>query len=140
MLHNKLFTCSTGTPVGFLDRHHVALETLLLVLPVSHVSFFHCLLGPTGLYQFSQQSHKSAPTDGWSNLLICMNSHPVSPLRFAQGKLREGLSRAAARSFASLRMTGLDLAGGEKLSRAFEPCLKMELDSPLTGERTIVPG
>ena len=118
MLHNKLFTCSTGTPVGFLDRHHVALETLLLVLPVSHVSFFHCLLGPTGLYQFSQQSHKSAPTDGWSNLLICMNSHPVSRLRAAKG-----LSRAAARSFASLRMTGLDLAAGEALSSSFEPCL-----------------
>ncbi len=27
------------------------------------------------------------------------------------------------RSFAALRMTGLDLAGGKELSRAFEPCL-----------------
>ena len=35
----------------------------------------------------------------------------------------KGLSRSAARSFASLRMTGLDLAGGEELSSAFEPCL-----------------
>ena len=24
------------------------------------------------LYLISQQSHKSAPTDGWSNLLICI--------------------------------------------------------------------
>ncbi len=58
----------------------------------------------------------------------------MSPLRFAQGQalspcasLRgnsaKGLSRAAARSFAALRMTGLDLAGAEELSRAFEPCL-----------------
>ena len=31
----------------------------------------------------------------------------------------------AARSFAALRMTGLHLAGGEELSRAFEPCLKI---------------
>ena len=29
----------------------------------------------------------------------------------------------AARSFASLRMTGPDLAGGEELPRACEPCL-----------------
>ncbi len=87
-----------------------------------------------------------------------MNSHTVSPLRFAQGQalspcasLRvnsaKGLSRAAARSFAALRMTvgtdrkpgcllttaarsfaalrmtGLDLAVAEELSRSFEPCL-----------------
>ncbi len=36
-----------------------------------------------------------------------------------------GLSREADRSFAALRMTELDLAGGEELSRAFEPWLKM---------------
>ena len=30
----------------------------------------------------------------------------------------------AARSFAALRMTGLGLAVGEELSRAFEPCLR----------------
>ena len=35
----------------------------------------------------------------------------------------KGLSRSAARSFAALRMTGLDLAGAEELSSAFEPCL-----------------
>src|SRR5260370_35067076 len=39
----------------------------------------------------------------------------------------KGLSRAAARSFAALRMTGLDLAVDEELSRAFEPCLREEL-------------
>src|SRR6266446_6777829 len=37
----------------------------------------------------------------------------------------KGLSRSAARSFASLRMTELDLAVGEKLSSAFEPCLTL---------------
>jgi len=47
-------------------------------------------------------------------------------MRFAQGKLREGLSREAARSFASLRMTRLDLAGAEELSYACEPCLTTE--------------
>ena len=35
-----------------------------------------------------------------------LNSHTVSP-------------------FASLRVTGLDLAGAEELSRAFEPCLTL---------------
>ncbi len=58
----QAFACHTGIPVGFFDTHHVVLETLLLVLPVSYVSFHRWLLGPTGLYLFSQQSHKSAPT------------------------------------------------------------------------------
>jgi hypothetical protein len=49
-----------------------------------------------------------------------LNSHPVSRLREAKG-----LSRPVARSFASLRVTGLDLAGAEELSRAFEPCLTL---------------
>jgi len=68
---------------------------------------------------------------------MCMNSHTVSPLRFAQGQalslfasLRvnsaRGLLRAAARCFAALSMTGLDLSGGEELSRSFEPCLWMQ--------------
>ncbi len=35
----------------------------------------------------------------------------------------KGLSRAAARCFAALSMTGLDLAVAAELSRAFEPCL-----------------
>src|SRR6266849_2946388 len=33
------------------------------------VSFQHSSACP---YRVSQQSHKSAPTDGWSNLLICI--------------------------------------------------------------------
>jgi hypothetical protein len=49
---------------------------------------------------------------------MCMNSHTVSRLREAKG-----LSRAAARCFAALSMTGLDLAVDQELSRAFEPCL-----------------
>src|SRR5439155_16567707 len=49
---------------------------------------------------------------------------------FEQSRLREakGLSRPAARSFASLRMTGLDLAGGVDLSSSFEPCLVMYIE------------
>ena len=50
-------------------------------------------------------------------------------MRFAQGKLREGsvaigseILRFAQDDSAALRMTGLDLAGAEDLSRAFEPC------------------
>jgi hypothetical protein len=57
MLHNKFFAYNTGTPVGFLNRQRIVLETLLPVLPVSHVSFLRWLLGSTGLYQISQQSH-----------------------------------------------------------------------------------
>ena len=76
---------------------------------------------------------------------MSMNSHPVSRLRAAKGLAREAersfaalrmtaaLARPrfvprweAARCFAALRMTGLDLAGGEELSRAFEPCLKTQ--------------
>jgi len=34
-----------------------------------------------------------------------------------------GLSREAARCFAALSMTRLDLSVGEELSRSFEPCL-----------------
>jgi len=52
-------------------------------------------------------------------VLDSLNSHTVSRLRAAKG-----LAREADRSFASLRMTGLDLAGGENLSHSFEPCLK----------------
>src|SRR5216683_7635271 len=63
-----------------------------------------------------------------------LNSHAVSPLRFAQGQAlstcaslsvnsAKGLSRSAARSFAALRMTGPDLSVGEELSSACEPCL-----------------
>jgi len=44
----------------------------------------------------------------------------------------KGLSRSAVRSFASLRMTQLDLAVGEELSSACEPCL-----SNFRGGRTI---
>src|SRR5216683_1652212 len=33
------------------------------------------------------------------------------------------MPRPADRYLAALRMTGLDLAGGEELSRSFEPCL-----------------
>src|SRR5216683_362666 len=57
-----------------------------------------------------------------------LNSHPVSRLHEAKG-----LSRAAARSFAALRMTGLDLAVGEELSRSFEPCLSST--NQILGER-----
>src|SRR5258708_1235968 len=103
------------------------------------VSFQHSSACP---YRFSQQSHLSAPTGGRSNLLMSMNSHPVSRLRAAKGlsraaarsfralRMTAGTDRkpgclltTVARSFATLRMTGLDLAGGEELSRAFEPCL-----------------
>src|SRR5712671_5266593 len=67
------------------------------------------------------QCASSGTTDGRIISSMCMNSHPVSRLREAKG-----LSRAAARSFAALRMTGLDLAGGEELSRSFEPCLSKQ--------------
>jgi hypothetical protein len=52
----------------------------------------------------------------------------------------KGLSRSAARSFASLRMTGLDLAGAEELSHAFESCLtnKSGLGSASTGHWPIM--
>src|SRR5260370_199196 len=63
-----------------------------------------------------------------------LNSHPVSRLREAKG-----LSRAAARSFAALRMTGRDLAGGEELSLAFEPCLNKligTLEHPATPDKS----
>ncbi len=58
-------------------------------------------------------------------------------------RLREakGLSRAAARSFAALRMTGLDLAVGEELSRAFEPCLNKlieTLEHPAKADKSAV--
>ncbi len=46
------------------------------------------------------------------------------PIRSLRVNSAKGLARWAKRSFASLRMTGLDLAGGEELSSAFEPCLK----------------
>src|SRR5258708_23900682 len=49
-----------------------------------------------------------------------LNSHTVSRLHEAKG-----LSQSAARSFAALRMTWLDLAGDEELSRAFESCLTL---------------
>ncbi len=63
-----------------------------------------------------------------------LNSHIVSPLRFAQGQAlspfaplsvnsAKGLSRWAARCFAALSMTELDLAVAAELSSAFEPCL-----------------
>jgi hypothetical protein len=53
---------------------------------------------------------------------------PYASLRVNSAK---GLAREAERSFAALRacpersegMTGLGLAGGEDLSRSFEPCL-----------------
>src|SRR6266852_4543051 len=63
-----------------------------------------------------------------------LNSHIVSPLRFAQGQAlstfaplsvnsAKGLSRWAARCFAALSMTGLELSIDEELSSSFEPCL-----------------
>ncbi len=36
----------------------------------------------------------------------------------------KGLSRSAARCFAALSMTGLDLSVEEELSSAFQPCLR----------------
>ena len=54
-------------------------------------------------------------------------------MRFAQGKLRAGsvsmgrqILRFAQDDKVALRMTGLDRAVGEELSRAFEPCLKTQ--------------
>src|SRR6266496_5372654 len=37
----------------------------------------------------------------------------------------KGLSRSAARCFAALSMTGLDLSVDEELSSSFEPCLRI---------------
>jgi hypothetical protein len=56
------------------------------------------------------------------SVLDRLNSHTVSRLRAAKG-----LSRAAARSFAALRMTGLELPADEELSSAFEPCLIVDV-------------
>src|SRR5258708_61496 len=68
------------------------------------------------------QGASSGTTDGRIISSMCMNSHPVSRLRAAKG-----LSRAAARCFAALSMTGLDLAVDAELSRAFEPCLRSNI-------------
>jgi hypothetical protein len=46
----------------------------------------------------------------------------VSRLRAAKG-----LSLSAARCFAALSMTGLDLSVEEELSSAFEPCLNKKI-------------
>ncbi len=55
----------------------------------------------------------------------------LSPLRFAQGKLREGagspdaeILRCAQDDSAVILSAAKDLAGGEELSRSFEPCLR----------------
>jgi hypothetical protein len=53
-------------------------------------------------------------------VLDSVNSHTVSRLREAKG-----LSPSAARCFAALSMTGLDLSVAEELSSSFEPCLKL---------------
>ena len=58
----QAFEHNTGIFVGFLDRKPYALETLLPVLLVPRISFHRRLLGSTGLYQISQQSHTSGPT------------------------------------------------------------------------------
>src|SRR5260370_8942461 len=57
----QAFEHNTGIFVGFLDRKPHALETLLPVLLVPRISFHRRLLGSTGLYQISQQSHLSRP-------------------------------------------------------------------------------
>src|SRR5713226_2970960 len=68
-------------------------------------------------YKIYQQSHKSAPTM-WPEYFV--NVHEQSPrVTLSEAK---GLSRSAERSFAALRMTGLDLAVAAELSSAFEPC------------------
>ncbi len=59
------------------------------------------------LYIISQQSHKSAPTDGWSNLSMCIIGHYGWPDYFVNVheqshpvtlSAARGLSRSAARS------------------------------------------
>jgi hypothetical protein len=52
---------------------------------------------------------------------------PVTLSTFASLSVNsaKGLARRTKRSFAALRMTGLDLAVGEELSSAFEPCLNV---------------
>jgi hypothetical protein len=57
MLHNKLLRVVQAHLLGFSTGIKF-LETLLLVLPVSYVFFHRRLLGSTGLYQISQQSHE----------------------------------------------------------------------------------
>ena len=56
-------------------------------------------------------------------------------MRSAQYKLREGsvsigseMLRCAQHDNATLRTTGLDLAGGEELSSSCEPCLSKQID------------
>src|SRR6266851_5832304 len=100
------------------------------------VSFQHSSACP---YRFSQQSHKSAPTADRMNVSMCIIGHyrwpdyfvnvheqspcvTLSPFASLRGNSAKGLSRAAARCFAALSMTGLDLAVGEELSSSFEPC------------------
>src|SRR5260370_41727776 len=70
MVQNKLLSTIQAYSLGFLDRKPHALETLLPVLLVPRISFHRRLLGSTGLYQISQQSHKSAPTAGRIILLM----------------------------------------------------------------------
>ena len=48
-----------------------------------------------------------------------------SPLRFAQGKLREG----AGSPDAEILRCAQDLAGGEELSRSCEPCVSSNLSA-----------
>src|SRR6266852_8067168 len=62
MVQNKLLSTIQAYSLGFLDRKPHALETLLPVLLVPRISFHRRLLGSTGLYQISQQSHVSRPS------------------------------------------------------------------------------
>jgi hypothetical protein len=57
MLYNKFLRIIQAHLLGFSTGIKF-LETLLLVLHVSHVSFLRWLLGSTSLYQISQQSHE----------------------------------------------------------------------------------
>src|SRR6266851_1793690 len=78
-----------------------------------HVS--RCIIGHYRWPDYFVNVHEQSP---------CVTLSPCASLR---GNSAKGLSRSAARCFAALSMTGLDLAVAAELSRAFEPCLSSNI-------------
>src|SRR5207245_5211835 len=104
--------------------------------PSRHPSPIACVLAFPGavlaLYALKRSGHRSGRLSCLLSYTIAVNRAIAITCTPAPGHLEilpvtlseaKGLSRSAARSFAALRMTGLDLAVAEELSRACEPCL-----------------
>jgi hypothetical protein len=101
MLQNKLLRVVQAHLLGFSTGIKF-LETLLLVLLVSYVSFHRRLLGPTGLYQISQQSHsytrerKNTPPGYWPGALAAMLFPRLIPGYFVKPTARQKTHLASA--------------------------------------------